>query len=242
MNSNLGLCIYSVQFILYRCNSTLDVQFTWTRILFLLCFFPSSSSYLSSSSSSPSLTKLQLARESLELATRLLSMPTVTTDATASQRHMVAGTLKPFRDSPKNKLKAHTGVLNRPKTAPGERVEEHVECTQSDNTSVLQGVASKVAKVKSTKKVTRTSTFKSKDRDREKEKEKDKGGGGSHTAAEASEGAKIQEQLMSVRIVMQPMCSISTHHTTPHHTHTHHTTHRQTCTHAWYTTVLPSLF
>ena len=159
-------------------------------------------------------------------------MPTVTTDATASQRHMVAGTLKPFRDSPKNKLKAHTGVLNRPKTAPGERVEEHAACTQSDNTSVLQGVASKVAKVKSTKKVTRTSTFKSKDRDRDKEKEKDKGGGVSHTAAEASEGAKIQEQLMSVSIIVQPNAV---------YTHTTHT-HRQTCTHAWYTPVLTSLF
>ena len=196
--------------------------------MFLFCFsffFPSSSSYLSSSSSSPSLTKLQLARESLELATRLLSVPTVTTDATASQRHMVAGTLKPFRDSPKNKLKAHTGVLNRPKTAPGERVEEHAECTQSDNTSVLQGVASKVAKVKSTKKVTRTSTFKSKDRDRDKEKEKDKGGGGSHTAAEASEGAKIQEQLMSVSIIVQPnaVYTHTTHTHTDKHAHTHGT-------------------
>ena len=53
--------------------------------------------------------------------------------------------------------------------------------------------------MKSAKKVTRTGTFKSKDRDREKEKEKDKGGGGSHTSVEASEGAKIQEQLVSIR-------------------------------------------
>lgn len=111
----------------------------------------------------------------------------------------MAGTLKQFRDSPKNKLKAHTGVLNRPKTASTERAEEHIESTQGDNLSVLQGVASKVARVKSAKKVTRTSTFKSKDRDREKEKEKDKGGGGSHIAAEASEGAKIQEQQVSTR-------------------------------------------
>ena len=110
----------------------------------------------------------------------------------------MAGTLKQFRDSPKNRLKSHTGVLNRPKTASTERAEEHIESIQSDNLSVLQGVASKVAKVKSAKKVTRTGTFKSKDRDREKEKEKDKGGGGSHTSAEASEGAKIQEQLVSI--------------------------------------------
>ena len=112
----------------------------------------------------------------------------------------MAGTLKQFRDSPKNRLKSHTGtgVLTRPKTASTERAEEHIESIQSDNLSVLQGVASKVAKVKSAKKVTRSSTFKSKDRDREKEKEKDKGGGGSHTAAEASEGARIQEQLVSI--------------------------------------------
>jgi len=135
-----------------------------------------------------SLSKLQHARESLELATRLLSMSTTTADS--SQRHTIAGGVgggisRQFRDSPKNRLRAQT-VFAKPKVA-----EEAGDSIPADG-------ATTKAKVKSAKKVTRTATFKSKDKDREKEKEKDKGGGG-HTAVEASEGTRIHEQQVSKR-------------------------------------------
>jgi len=132
-----------------------------------------------------SLSKLQHARESLELATRLLSMSTTTADS--SQRHTIAGGVvggisRQFRDSPKNRLRAQT-VFAKPKVA-----EEAGDSIPGDG-------ATTKAKVKSAKKVTRTATFKSKDKDREKEKEKEKDkGGGGHTAVEASEGTRIHEQ------------------------------------------------
>ena len=116
-------------------------------------------------------------------------MPTTTADR--SQRHTVAGggggISRPFRDSPKNRLRAQT-VFVRPKVA-----EELGDSTPGD---IPPHAATTKAKVKSTKKITRTATFKGKDKDKEKEKEKekDKGGGGGHTAAEASEGSRILEQ------------------------------------------------
>lgn len=137
-----------------------------------------------------SLSKLQHARESLELATRLLSMSTTTADS--SQRHTIAGGVgggisRQFRDSPKNRLRAQT-VFAKPKVA-----EEAGDSIPGDG-------ATTKAKAKSAKKVTRTATFKSKDKDREKEKEKEKDkGGGGHTAVEASEGTRIYEQQVRKR-------------------------------------------
>ena len=122
----------------------------------------------------------QRARESLDLAVRLLGGSSLTADADAAQRHTTAAGA-PFRyvkESPRNR-RALTIAL-RPKTV--------YDDTDGAAATGDHGSGGKAAKVKGQKKkVERSKTF----RDKEKDKDKVEKGGG---AGEGGGGWRIPEQ------------------------------------------------
>ena len=141
---------------------------------------------------------VQRAKDSVELAGRLLtqlsSPSTSTADASSAQRYHGAaassGISRPFlRDSPKNRQRSHTGQQTRPKTAyysedsetggggggssstmPG----EHVISYPVPPGAAFTGKSFKQGKEKKSRKLDRSATFKGKEKEKEKEKEREK--------------------------------------------------------------------
>ena len=126
-----------------------------------------------------SLRRWQRARESLDLAIRLLGGSSLTADTSTTHRHPAATAIpaRYFKESPRNRSRAHTTV-QRPKT-----FYDDIDGAAAGGGE--HGAGGKVAKTKGQKKkVERSKTF----RDKDKEKDKDKGG------SEGGESWRIPEQ------------------------------------------------
>lgn len=161
---------------------------------------------------------VQRAKDSLELAGRLLTQltppSTSTADANSAQRYHGAaassGITRPFlRDSPKNRQRSHTGQQIRPKTAyyaedsevgggSGSSATisgEHVISLPMPPGASFTSKSSKQGKDKKKTKLDRSATFRGKEKEKEKEKEKDRdkpanaSGGG-----EGPESSRVPDQ------------------------------------------------
>ena len=153
--------------------------------------------------------RIQRAKESIELATRLLNTSsqttTVTADAGSAQRHQGAAVTNITRnvitrDSPKNRNRSQTihQQSQRPKTAYFTNDEDEKSATMSQvgEHVISPPIPPSVQKpAKSTKserrraKLDRSSTFRGKEKDKEREKKADNAGGG-----DGAESYRIPEQ------------------------------------------------